>query len=319
VRARLPLILGLAAAVALLPHASAQADPQPTIAQAKAKLEKLNRQADALVDRYNAANEKWKKAKRQYAEVNRDYNKRLIRVEQLKRQLVAMAVNTYQVGGFEPLSLAYTPTPDAMLSGLATLDQIARERAIRLEEYQSAMAGLKQRRNEKKRLYEEAAKRRAELAEEKKKVERLIAEQTRLLRKLQAYNPGDPNSPGKVYTGPASGNARIALQFAYRQIGKPYRYGGTGPNAWDCSGLVQAAWAAAGVRLPRTSYEQWAWGANRRVPLDQLQPGDLVWKNGYSHVGLYAGNGKVVHAPRTGDVVKEVSLAEYRPTGAVRP
>ncbi|MEW9527891.1 NlpC/P60 family protein [Microbispora sp. NPDC049125] len=310
----------VAAAVLLLPVASAQADPKPTLAQAKAKLQKLNSQADQLVDRYNAASEKWKKAKKQYLALNGDYKKQSVRVDALRSGLVTMAVNTYQVGGDAGLGGVISGgDPGVTLSGLAALDQISQERAGRLREYEDAIKGLKDRRNQKKALYEAATKVKAELAGEKDKVDDLVDEQTRLLRKLGAYNAGNPNSPGVVYSGPASGNALAALQFAYKQVGKPYRYGGTGPGAWDCSGLVQGSWAAAGVNLPRTSYEQWAWGASRRVSLDALEPGDLLFHAGYGHVGMYAGNGKVVHAPQTGDVVKIVSLSEYHAIGAVRP
>ncbi|MBP2702467.1 C40 family peptidase [Microbispora sp. RL4-1S] len=319
-RGRLPVAAGLAAAVLLLPGTSAQAAPKPTPAQVKAKLDKLNTQADQLVDRYNAANEKWKKARKQYAGVNEDYKKQSGRVEDLRQQLVSMAVDAYQVGDIGGWGgVVYTPDPDAMLSGLAALDQLSQERASQLQSYEDAIKGLKQRRDEKKSLFDEAAKVRTELAGEKEKVDRMVDEQTKLLRKLNVYNAGDPNSAGVVYRGSASGNALSALQFAYKQVGKPYRYGGTGPGSWDCSGLVQASWAAGGVSLPRTSYEQWAWGSSRRVSLSALEPGDLLFHAGFGHVGIYAGNGKVVHAPQTGDVVKIVSLSEYHAIGAVRP
>lgn len=311
---------GLAAVVLLTPMAGAQADPKPTVAQAKAKLSKLNAQADQLVDRYNAANEKWKKARQKYLTINEDYKKQNTRVEALRSGLVSMAVSSYQVGEMGSWGgVFYSSNPDAMLSGLATLNHMSAERAGRLKEYEGAIKDLKNRRNQSKAVYQEAADVKDDLADEKEKVDKLVREQMKLLRSLGTYNPGNPNSAGVVYNGPASGNALAALQFAYKQIGKPYRYGGTGPSGWDCSGLVQAAWAAAGVRLPRTSYEQWAWGASRRVSLDDLQPGDLLWHAGYGHVGIYAGDGKVVHAPQTGDVVKVVTLAEYHAIGAVRP
>ncbi|GLX05994.1 C40 family peptidase [Microbispora sp. NBRC 16548] len=319
-RGRVPVAAGLAAVVLLTPMAGAQADPKPTVAQAKAKLSKLNEQADTLVDRYNAANEKWKKAKQKYLAINDDYKKQNVRVEALRSGLVSMAVSSYQVGEMGSWGgVFYSSNPDAMLSGLATLNHMSAERAGRLREYEGAIKDLKDRRDQSKAVYKEATDVRGELADEKDKVDKLVREQMKLLRSLGTYNPGNPNSAGVVYAGPASGNALSALQFAYKQVGKPYRYGGTGPASWDCSGLVQAAWAAAGVTLPRTSYEQWAWGASRRVSLDELQPGDLLWHAGYGHVGIYAGDGKVVHAPQTGDVVKIVTLAEYHAIGAVRP
>lgn len=112
-----------------------------------------------------------------------------------------------------------------------------------------------------------------------------------------------------------------AANFAKGQVGDRYVYGGTGPNAWDCSGLTKAAWKAAGVSIPRTSYAQWA--GLRRVSLKSLQPGDLiVFYGGASHIGIYVGSGKFVHAanPRTG--VKKDSFSGYyvrNAIGAVRP
>lgn len=103
-------------------------------------------------------------------------------------------------------------------------------------------------------------------------------------------------------TVPVSGRAGAAVAAAASQIGKPYVYGATGPNSFDCSGLTGYAWKQAGVSLPRTSQGQA--GAGRSVPVSQIQPGDLViYYSGMSHVGIYAGNGKIIHAPRTGSNV----------------
>ena len=94
-----------------------------------------------------------------------------------------------------------------------------------------------------------------------------------------------------------------ALVFARAAIGKPYRYGAAGPNAFDCSGLVMSAFRKAGVRLPRTSAAQSKAGtAVRRA---QLQPGDLLFfYTPVSHVGIYLGDGKMVHASTSGQPVK---------------
>ncbi|MFF8378867.1 NlpC/P60 family protein [Streptomyces sp. NPDC015661] len=109
-----------------------------------------------------------------------------------------------------------------------------------------------------------------------------------------------------------------ALRFAVGQIGKPYEWGAEGPEAYDCSGLTQQAWAAAGRELPRTSQEQWA--TLPRVPLAELRPGDLVvYFPGATHVALYLGDGLVVQAPRPGGKVKVSPLAANPLLGAVRP
>jgi len=109
-----------------------------------------------------------------------------------------------------------------------------------------------------------------------------------------------------------------ALAFAKRQLGDRYRYGATGPNAWDCSGLTGGAWKAAGVKLPRTSQAQYRFG--KKVSRSNLKPGDLVFfYRGISHVAIYAGNGKVVHASNPRKPV-EYSKVKYMPyMGARRP
>lgn len=321
---RASLAVGLAAAALLVPQGGAVADPQPTIPQAKARLKKLEDRADQAVDKYNAANEKWKQAKKKYEKLNAGFKNEEKRAEQLRAGLVDVAVTSYQGGsGLEgwPFLVAQED-PSGLLTGLTTLNWLAEERAATLADYEASIKEMRRKRDEAKAAYGEATKTRDELRKEKQKVERLVREQERLLRRLGTYKTGNPAGSGAVYTGPASGSARVALQFAYAQIGKPYRYGGEGPGSWDCSGLTQAAWRAAGVTLPRTAAAQWAWGASRRVPLDQLQPGDLIFSYGLGHVGMYAGNGQMVHAPRTGDVVKLTSLASYgrgRLIGAVRP
>ena len=101
--------------------------------------------------------------------------------------------------------------------------------------------------------------------------------------------------------------AEKALTFARAQIGKPYVWGATGPDSYDCSSLTQAAWKAAGVTLPRTTYDQV--NAGTTVSLSDIQPGDLVFfYDDISHVGLYIGNGMMIHAPKPGAYVREESI-----------
>ncbi|MBQ0828610.1 C40 family peptidase [Streptomyces tagetis] len=119
----------------------------------------------------------------------------------------------------------------------------------------------------------------------------------------------DTGSTGQTPAPDSSYDAKAAkaLAFARTQIGKPYVWGATGPGSYDCSGLTQAAWRAAGVSLPRTTYDQV--GAGTTVPLSQARPGDLVFfYDDLGHVGLYIGNGMMIHAPKPGTYVREESV-----------
>jgi cell wall-associated NlpC family hydrolase len=102
------------------------------------------------------------------------------------------------------------------------------------------------------------------------------------------------------------------------QLGKPYQWGAAGPAAYDCSGLTSQAWGHAGTPIPRTSQEQWA--RLKKVPLNDVRPGDLVvYFPEATHVAMYVGDGKVVEAPRPGEKVEVSPLASHPVLGAVRP
>ncbi|MFB6786898.1 NlpC/P60 family protein [Streptomyces olivaceus] len=157
-----------------------------------------------------------------------------------------------------------------------------------------------------KKKQEEAARKAAELAKQQAAEE---AERKRQEEASQQQGSGSSSGSSESPT-PGSSNgtqAQKALAFAQAQIGKPYVWGATGPGSYDCSGLTQAAWKAAGVTLPRTTYDQV--NAGTTVSVSQAQPGDLVFfYDDISHVGLYVGDGKMVHAPKPGAYVREESI-----------
>lgn len=138
---------------------------------------------------------------------------------------------------------------------------------------------------------------------------------------LAACTPFQREAPGGATSNPGT----AALNVAESRIGAPYRYGGAGPDAFDCSGLVAYAYRQAGITLPRTAAQQYA--AVTPVPKRELRPGDLVFfrVNGRSvgHVGIYAGEERFVDAPQTGGTVRIASLEDswYREryVGAGRP
>ncbi|MGW2278913.1 NlpC/P60 family protein [Streptomyces sp. NPDC001770] len=182
---------------------------------------------------------------------------------------------------------------------------------------------------EKARLAELERKKEAEA---KKKAEKLAAEQAAAAKEAaekeaadKAVAGSDSAASGSTGTGTATGSTTSAstkgaqaLAFAESQIGKPYVWGATGPASYDCSGLTQAAWREAGVDLPRTTWDQVDVGT--RVATADLRPGDLIFfYDDISHVGIYKGDGMMVHAPKPGAYVREESIYYMPIYGSVRP
>ncbi|MGW1808029.1 NlpC/P60 family protein [Streptomyces sp. NPDC002078] len=162
---------------------------------------------------------------------------------------------------------------------------------------------------------------------ERQKEQEAARKAAELAKQQAAQQQADSSSSSSTATGSGSGSgstgsgstgstttsssydtkAEKAIAFARAQIGKPYVWGATGPDSYDCSGLTQAAWKAAGVSLPRTTYDQV--NAGTTVSLADARPGDLIFfYDDISHVGVYIGNGMMIHAPKPGAYVREESI-----------
>ena len=181
-----------------------------------------------------------------------------------------------------------------------------KDAVTRAEESRSEAAEAQQKAKEAK---DKAAKIAADLRVRKEKLEEKKAElaaQAGLLSEADKAEQQDTGPDVGRITAPGPA-AQVAIDAAMSRRGKPYVYGATGPDSFDCSGLTQWAYAQAGISIPRTSSAQSQFGTP--VPRSQLQPGDLVFfYSPVSHVGIYIGNNMMVHAPSSGDVVKVASL-----------
>lgn len=172
---------------------------------------------------------------------------------------------------------------------------------------------------------EKEARRRAE-AKAKEEAEARARAEAKAERQEQDGGTGtgtgtDPSTgtgTGSSGDSTYAAKAEKVLAFARAQIGKPYVWGATGPSSYDCSGLTQDAWKEAGVDLPRTTWDQVNVG--QRVETKDLLPGDLVFfYDDISHVGIYIGDGKMIHAPKPGTNVREESIYYMPIYGSVRP
>ncbi|MFJ8918186.1 Cell wall-associated hydrolase, NlpC family [Streptomyces sp. LamerLS-316] len=166
------------------------------------------------------------------------------------------------------------------------------------------------RKAEAKKKAEAAAKAKAEAAERASRT----AERTTL-----SASTASSGSSSSSVSSSATGSAASVIAFAQSQIGDAYVSGGTGPNSWDCSGLVQAAFGSVGIDLPRVSQSQST--AGTQVSLDNLQPGDILYWGGAGsayHVGIYVGGGQFVGAQNSSTGVVQKSLDYDPPSGAVR-
>jgi cell wall-associated NlpC family hydrolase len=209
------------------------------------------------------------------------------------------------------------------------VDRTGDHQARALDELRARLRQIQQLRAEADEEAEALAEARREAREVREAVterlgeaEELLATRTAEERErilLGGAGAGATASPGQATTAPEpAARAAMAVAFAYDQLGKDYGWGATGPSAFDCSGLTQAAWAAAGVALPRTSYSQS--GAGSPVSLSQLAPGDLVfYYSGVSHVGIYVGEGQIIHASRPGAPIGLAPVDSMPLVAATRP
>jgi cell wall-associated NlpC family hydrolase len=329
------------------PGATASPDPGATasvtvvtsdveLEAVRKKLEKLYRAAAKATDEYNAAEEK---ARQQTAQVVR-LAKKIVegreKLGDLKDRAGAAAAAQYRGGGLPPEArLVLSDDPQDFLDGAGRVRQEqhatkgllgemtrtqrdleeyaedAREQMRKLEAGRKVKAAAQKR---IERQIEAAEKLEAELEQEEK--ERLA----RLERQAAARAQATWLSSGVLdeVTSKATTQGRKAVAYATAQIGKPYQWGAEGPNTFDCSGLTSQAWLAAGKTIPRTSQMQWQ--HLKRVDVKDMRPGDLIiyWADA-SHVGMYVGDGVMVHAPRPGRTVTLAGAGSMPILGVVRP
>ncbi|OIV35608.1 hypothetical protein BIV57_20625 [Mangrovactinospora gilvigrisea] len=326
-RARAGVITAAAATAVALGASTANA--QPSASSVKSKLDKLNEQAEAANEKYLGAQEKEKAGQKEVNRLQDQVAAQQAKLNKLQDQIGQIAAAQYRSGGIDPtVQLMLSTHPDQFLDKAQAMDHLSaqQEEAVReMAAQKKVVDGKRQAAEAKLASLDKVTK---QAASDKKDLQTKVHAAQKLLNSLTAQqrqqmqqqeNSSAASSASKVTNVPASGRAGAALAAAKAELGKPYVYGATGPGSFDCSGLMQWAWRAAGVSLPRTSQAQ-ASAGTRIGSLSQAQPGDLiVFYSGASHVGMYVGNGMIIHAPHTGAVVRYESASVMPIYDIVRP
>jgi peptidoglycan DL-endopeptidase CwlO len=310
---------------------SAAAAPTPTVAQVQHKLNQLNNQAQALDEQYDQVQQELSSANQQLGLVNTEAARYRDRFKAMQQEVAEIATQAYENGTLTtPEALLTSDNPQQILDQSSILLELSSSNSAEMSAFLAAARQLANAQASARRVKAGILALKDKLAAEKSALNKQYSQQKTLLAQLTPaqqtdLGPGGGNSGGGTIGGhdplPTTTQAEKAVAFAFAQIGCPYVFGGTGPCdlGFDCSGLTQAAWAAAGVSIPRTSEEQADLPA---VPESELQPGDILEFLGDGHVGIYVGNNMLIDAPQTGEDVQEVSFTGWYQEnfdGAVAP
>jgi peptidoglycan DL-endopeptidase CwlO len=299
------LLIGVSGSA--LAASTARGASTPTLSQAEAQLTKLETQFNQLDQQYDQVQQELQAANQRLGVIDeeRAAYERSFAAEQ--QEIGRIAVTQYEDGNLNTaMTLLTSGKPQQILDQSSILLELSTTNSAQIRHFLTAARQLRATQILAQRTKKGIAQLDDSLAAQKANMNKLIAQQNSLVGQLSAQEVADlePGSglTSAVYTGPTGTQADTAVQFAYDQLGCPYVYGGTGPCAdgFDCSGLTQAAWAAAGISIPRTSYEQW----DDLPHVSTLEPGDIMEFAGESHVAIYVGNNMLIDAPQTGEDVE---------------
>jgi cell wall-associated NlpC family hydrolase len=316
---------------------SAVADPKPTLSQARTMVANLQHKAEVAGEAANNLRDQIKASSDRVKALQAGIKTQQVQVDAVKRQIGSLAVAGYQTSGMTTTAqLLLSSNPDQFLSQASTAQAFAGQQNSALRRFQSAQGKLADLQASEQSELAALQAVQAQQNSLKKQIQTNLNAAEKVLSKLsaaerakfaaeQAKAVKDARNSRPSRTGtrmdlpvPVNGRAGAAVQYALAQLGDSYVWGADGPNSFDCSGLTMKAWAQAGVSLSHSAAAQS--GEGRHVSKSQLQPGDLVfYYSPISHVAMYIGNGRIVHAANPNEPVKTdpIDLMPY--SGAVRP
>jgi peptidoglycan DL-endopeptidase CwlO len=315
-------VAGLSLAATLGAVSTIPAEAKDTVKDVQARVDALYEQADQATESYNEARIRLAGLRSELTSLKADQDRQDQALSVVKGQLRDSMLQQLEGSNLSAVGqVVLSDDPQGFLGELTTISSFDNLQTGLYDEYTTQAKALDLRRKATEERTAEVAKTETKLAGDKKDIESKLATAKKLLANLQEkerqaiLSRGDMRLPTDI---PAEGRAAAAIAYATAQLGDAYVWGAAGPNAFDCSGLTMMAWAAAGVSLPHSSRAQYSSGPH--VAESDLRVGDLVfYYSPISHVGLYIGNGMILHAARPGEGVKISALHSMPYVGAVRP
>ncbi len=314
----------------------------PDIDDVQTRVDRLYHEAQGASERYNVVREDLKKNRARLKTLRTDLARQQGKVELVRDQVASAVVAQSQGQTLSSTSqVLLSENPDDFITQLSTIHAHNEQQDQMMDAFAAQADRLEKKETSAQREVAEITAAEDRLAEEKTEIDAKAAEAAALLEELEAEERArlaaleeareqraaeraaaaqapSRSADREPAPAPVSGNGGAAVQFAMAQVGDAYVYGAAGPDAWDCSGLTMGAWGAAGVSLPHSSSAQMSSGTP--VSQSQLQPGDLVfYYSPVSHVGMYIGNGQLVHAANPSSPVEVVPVNSMPYSGAVRP
>ena len=337
-RVRPALVAGLSCVLMLLPATNSWADIETEIASVQSQLTALQQQAAVAAEELNDANLEWQQAQQAVIDKQAELETTRQSLANSQSTLNRVVSQIYRNGGVDPsLLVMATDAPSDWLATLDTARIIAAQQNAALLRTEVAEQQLVRDEAALQKAQRKAQRARDDILDAKAAIDARVAESTALLSRLQIQQQQqlaeelarqqeqqqqqaddaveDINELPDTTTKPV-------VKFAIKQAGKPFEAGAAGPDAFDSSGLVKAAWAEVGVTLPHSVRGQF--DKTKRVDITQLAPGDIVFLYGTGkHAGIYTGDGYFVHAksPREGVVYEKLFTNEFMAefAGAGRP
>lgn len=311
-------VCAVMAAVVIAPVVPAGAAAAGHRVPSPQRLDRLSNQVEVLAEQWSGLRIQLRSARHTATRARRTATREQHRLDAMRRQVGRLAAASYMAGdSYSVMALAASGDPRGVLDRAATVRRLSARDDSVLRRLVGAITTARRTRSVAVRRVATVRGLRGRLAAKRTRIETLLSGwQNRLTaHALRQARTGHTFPPSAMRgSSPGVRAARAAL----KEQGKPYVWGAAGPGSFDCSGLVQWAYRAAGIRLPKFTLDQFH--AGTLVPRSQLRPGDLVffYPPSMHHVGIYIGDGMMVHAPHTGDVVRVSPIAGRAYAGAVR-